>query len=48
MANNRNYNFNFGDINPNIDEAGLKRAVIKEIDRQSMNAYNRNFTTGGD
>lgn len=48
MANSRNYNFNFGDINPNIDEAGLKRAVIKEIDRQSRNAYNRNFTTGDD
>lgn len=45
-SNNQNYNFNFGDINPNIDEAGLKRAVIKEMNRQSLNAYNRNFTTG--
>ncbi|MCI6988829.1 MAG: phage tail tape measure protein, partial [Campylobacter sp.] len=44
----QNYNFNFGDINPNIDENGLKRAVIKEIDRQSLNAYNRNFVNGGD
>ncbi|PSM51373.1 phage tail tape measure protein [Campylobacter blaseri] len=37
------YNFNFGDINPNVDVEALKKVVMYELDRQNRNARNRSI-----